>query len=205
MEVIKKLIDNQIDESIHGMFVRFSKGVFEDRFSLNIKKSKDKLDIRGSYDTWLELFNIIIKESNEVNVVGRLFKNRKKEDYEGSLNSDDVKKIVGENDFALLDITAGDYLLKCKKALPKPGKKLNIKFCSAKLPLSALDTLAFDFKDKKFKQAEIRHTVVVNEIILPEGEEDPVLLRLNSKRKGKIIRKINLDGNETITEFEFIA
>ena len=78
MEVIKKLIDNQVDDGIHKMFVRFSKGVFEDRFLLNIKKSKDKLDIRSSYDVWLELFNIIIKESNEVNVVGRLFKNRKK-------------------------------------------------------------------------------------------------------------------------------
>ena len=199
-------MENKVDESIHRMFVRFSKGVFEDRFMLNIKKSKDKLDIKGSYDTWQELFNLIIKESNEVKVIGRLFKNRKKEDYEGDVNCDEIKRIVNENDFSLLDVTAGDYLLKCKKkALPKPGKSLNVKFCSAKLPLSALDVLAFDFKDKTFKQAEVKHTVFIDDIILPEGEEDPVLLRIKSKRKGKIIRKITLDGNETVKEFEFIA
>ena len=198
-------MENKVDESLHKMFVRFSNGVFEDRFLLKIKKSKDRLDVKGSYDVWQELFNIIVKESNEVNVVGRLFKSRKKEDYEGNVNCDEIKRIVSENDFALLDITAGDYLLKCKKALPKPGKSLNVKFCSAKLPLSALDVLAFDFKDKTFKQAEIKHTVIVEDIILPEEEEDPVLLRVKSKRKGKIIRKIILDGNETVKEFEFIA
>src|SRR3989344_2141011 len=184
MELIKQLMENKVDESLHKMFVRFSNGVFEDRFLLKIKKSKDRLDVKGSYDVWQELFNIIVKESNEVNVVGRLFKSRKKEDYEGNVNCDEIKRIVSENDFALLDITAGDYLLKCKKALPKPGKSLNVKFCSAKLPLKALDILAFDF-DKNFKKADVSHTFIITEIILPEGEEGPAVLRTNSKRKGK--------------------
>jgi len=204
MEFIKKIIENKVDEEVHRMFIRFSKGTFENRALLSIKKGKDKINVRGSYDIWPELFSILLKEVTEVEVNGRLFKSRKKEDYSEKISSNDLMAKIKDYDFALLDVNAGGYLLKCKKALPKPGKSLDVKFCSAILPLKALDILAFDF-DKNFKKADVSHTFIITEIILPEGEEDPAVLRTNSKRKGKIIRKINLDGVESVKEIEFIA
>ncbi|MBI4154690.1 hypothetical protein HY498_01225 [Candidatus Woesearchaeota archaeon] len=204
MEFIKKIIENKIDEEVHRMFIRFSKGTFENRALLSIKMGKDKINVRSSYDIWPELFSILLKEVNEVEVTGRLFKSRKKEDYSEKISSNDLMTKIKYYDFALLDVNAGGYVLKCKKALPKPGKSLDVKFCAAILPLKALDILAFDF-DKNFKKAEVSHTFIITEIILPEGEEDSAILRIKSKRKGKIIRKINLDGVESVKEIEFIA
>ncbi len=204
MEFIRKIAENKADEETHRMFTRFSKGIFEDRALLKIKKRGNKIDVKSSYDVYEELFNLVLNEAEEVEVVGILFKNRKKEDYTGKVLSKDLREKVKDYDFALLDVNAGDYQLKCKKKLPKPGKELNPKFCSATLSLKALEILAFDF-DKNFKTVEIKHTFLINEIILPEGEEDPVVLRVKSKRKGKIIRKINLDGVETSKEIEFIT
>ncbi len=40
---------------------------------------------------------------------------------------------------------------------------------------------------------------------MPEGEKDPLKLRLKTRRRGKIIRKLNIDGKEIIKEKELLA
>ena len=64
---------------------------------------------------------------------------------------------------------------------------------------------SFVFEKPDFKEAEINHTFLINELILPEGEKDFAEMRKMAKRKGKIIREAVIDGKEVNSEKEFVA
>ena len=49
--------------------------------------------------------------------------------------------------YILLSLKGGDFKLKCKAALPKPGGKLKDNFCSASLPLELVKDFDFDLDD----------------------------------------------------------
>ena len=53
------------------------------------------------------------------------------------------------------------------------------------------------------KKCKISHVFEINEIIMPEGEKDFAKVREVAKRKGKIIRRIEVDGRECAEEKEF--
>lgn len=55
------------------------------------------------------------------------------------------------------------------------------------------------------KKVQINNIFVVNDIILPPGEKDPAKMRELAKRKGKILRTLNIDGNIIKKESEFLA
>ena len=61
------------------------------------------------------------------------------------------------------------------------------------------------FDIPSFKSAEITHTFLIKEIIIPKGEPDPAKMREMAKKKGIIIRKIIVDEKEEIKEKEFTA
>jgi len=70
------------------------------------------------------------------------------------------------------------------------------------LPSENAKDFAFDFELKK--KAEIIHDIVVEDIIIPEEYAgDFEKARLFSKRKGKIIRRITIDGEESQSETNF--
>ena len=209
MTFIKKIfennVDNNVDDKVHRQFTRFSKGVFENRALTKIKKSKDKFTIYASFDLANDLVLIFSGFIRETNISGRLLKKGKKQDIEEKVNSERLKNLISENDYCLIDINENSFFLKCKKAIPKPGKNLDPKFCSAALPLEALDELTFDIKEN-FKRAEISHTYIINEIVIPkEYENDPEKARIFAKRKGKIIRLIKIDGKEIKSEKEVLV
>jgi hypothetical protein len=100
--------------------------------------------------------------------------------------------------------------LKIKPKAPKSPKSKNKEespkadFCRLKTNSSELiNNYLFDIEN--FKKVRISHDFIIEEIILPEGEENPLKMRELAKRKGKIIRKINLDDSEKIKEVNFIA
>ena len=68
-----------------------------------------------------------------------------------------------------------------------------------------VNSLIFDSEAQDFKKIEIKHDIVIEKIILPEGEKDFAKIREMSKRKGKIVRKIDVDGKEAVKEAEFEA
>ncbi len=204
MTFIKKIFEDNVDEQVHRQFTRFSKGTFENKALMKIKKSKDKFTIYTSFDLSSDLVRIFSDLIKETNISGRLIKKGKKQDIEENVNSEQLKKLLEENDYCLLDIETDDYSLKCKKNLSKPGKKLDPKFCSAVLPLEELDEFAFDIKEN-FKQAEISHIYIITDIIaLKEYENDPEKARIFAKRKGKIIRLIKTNGKEIKSEKELL-
>ncbi|MAG47786.1 hypothetical protein CL617_04225 [archaeon] len=202
MNFIEKIFKNQVDEDIHKQFTRFSKGTFEDRALTRIKKTKNKITVKVSYDLskfLVEVFSDLITESE---ISGKLVKKGKKSEINEKVNSEQLKTLLEENDYCLIDTSTEKYKLKCKKAVPKPGKALDTKFCSATLPMDKSKEFLFD-TDEDFKDAEITHTFIIEEIVVPkEYENNPEEARLNAKRKGKLIRKIILDDKETVKEKE---
>ncbi len=106
--------------------------------------------------------------------------------------------------FVFIDARSSEGQLKTKKKFPQPTlEKTTIDFCKVRVPLSnkLLDTLAKelipDFEVKfPFKKLLLKNTFKIEEIVLPENKEGltPRQLRLLSKRKGVLIREVEVDG-----------
>jgi len=63
----------------------------------------------------------------------------------------------------------------------------------------------FLFDATEGKKFEISHDYLITEIIPPKDEKDFEKIRILAKRKGKIIRKMNVDGKEIKSEKEFMV
>ncbi|MCF7910588.1 hypothetical protein K9L16_02870 [Candidatus Pacearchaeota archaeon] len=107
--------------------------------------------------------------------------------------------------------------LKIKPKAPKSAKAKN-KDESPKADFSTLKTsdseiaksFIFEMKDnlENFKQAEINHTYIIDNIKIPDelkDSKDFAKIREESLRCGKIIRKTIIDDKEKISEKEFCA
>ena len=87
-----------------------------------------------------------------------------------------------------------------------PDKKAKIDFCKLKTnDKDLVNTLIFDDEAQDFKKIEIKHDIIVEDIIFPQDEEDFAKIREIAKRKGKIIRKLDINGVEKVKEVEFEA
>ncbi len=226
MNFIKKIFMNKVDEIVHRQFTKFSIGEFERAF-INIKKSKNEIKVRTSYEFSNELFGLIsenINENAEVNgsiMANRDFKNEL--DFEVSnykkkmgqyvteinttLNKEQLKNIYEKfkSNYILLNVKSNNFKLSVGKTLPKPGKELKDNFCNCTLPVRLLDEFAFDVKEE-FKDLKIKHIYKIRELIIPEEyKNDFAKIRLEAKRKGSIIRLLNIDGKEVRKEIEFIV
>ena len=219
MNFIKKIFSNEADEYIKRQFRRFGKGSYERAF-LSITNGKN-LAVKSSYEFSNDLFHMIIQNLNEpVDVTGLIISNEKIEDfgnvkkkqklYEAEINEnlhpERLREIYEKykNQNILLSLSYGSYKLKTGTKLPKPGKKLKNNFCSAVLPKEFLHEFMFDYKED-FKKAVIKHIYNINEIIIPEEFRHNIeLARLNAKRKGIILRILEIDGKTTENRKEFI-
>ena len=122
------------------------------------------------------------------------------------------------NAFIGLSFSVNGSVLKIKTKAPKSakpsssgGKAPNDDFC--KLITSdkqLINSLIFDneIDDLSFKKIEIKNEFVIEEIIISDemkkiAGNDYNKLRELAKRKGKIIRKINIDGKEFVKEKGF--
>jgi len=123
-----------------------------------------------------------------------------------------------EKAFFALSFSTSDTDLIIKPKSPKsakgssssknPDKKAKIDFIKIKTTDKELiSTLLLDNEiNSNFKKIEIKHDIQITDIIIPDGEiEDFAKIRELAKRKGKIIRKIDIDGNEEVKETDFEA
>ena len=115
--------------------------------------------------------------------------------------------------FFALSFSAGDAQLKIKPKAPKSGKpgKGNeapkSDFCKLITTDSNLGK-GFVFEKDNFSKAFIVHDFLIEEIVVPselKNEKDFAKVREMSRRKGKIIREISLDGNISKKESAFQA
>ncbi|MBT4334221.1 hypothetical protein HOD61_00165 [archaeon] len=204
MIFVQRLIENKPTADDHKQLIRFSKGIFKTRSASKINIVKGLLKVSASYDLAKDIARMIANTSNKISIKGKVIKSKKKEEFDEVVTKERLLALIEENDFFLLHLTAGDYSLKVGKSIPKPGKELKVNWCKAVLPVENAKDFAFDFELKK--KAEISHDFVIEDIIVPkEYVDDFQKARMFSKRKGKIIRRIIIDGEETETETEFKA
>ncbi len=233
MNFIKKIFDNQIDNSIHLQFQKFSKGEFRDRALIEAKKQADGYKIKTSPEFANELVKIIAKKlgDKKTQVSGSLFTTlnieigckEKKKSPQGIINYVIEKEMSGKEILDLLEkfpkcffalsFSVEENILKIKTKAPKSGKPKNKEeepkadFCSLKTSDSEIGK-NFVFEKPDFHHAIIKHTFLIEKIEIPnelKNSKDFAKIREESKRVGKIIRIANIDGKEMRSEKEFGA
>ena len=216
MESFMKKIWQGNGEEAHYQFVRFSKGRFEGRAVLNLHKTS-KIKLKGSFE-WSNDFVTLANELENMKFSGIILsreelglENEKKKksifQYEVlDIESEKINEIKNKAYALLLNGESEGIILKIKKKLPKPGKsekKIDDKFCQLELDLKYWDKVREAFMFPEGKKFRVSHIFEINEIIFPEGEKDFEKIRLFAKRKGKIIRKLEIDKKESEEEREF--
>jgi len=230
---IKKIWQGKGEET-HGQFVRFGKGRFETRALLTLQKTS-KVKVKGSFEYVNDFVLLVSELIKEIEIEGIILSkedisknlssnniNGVSETKKGGLffkNNIDKQKIASEIliemfpkiYFALLDISGEGINLKIKKVLPKPGKsgegKVNDKFCQLEADLKYYGKIkeAFFWDIPDCNKTKASHIYEITDLIYPKDEKDPAIIRLKTKRKGKIIRKLEIDKQEQIKETNFEA
>jgi len=232
MNSIKKIVNRKVDEEVHKQFIRFGKGEYKGRFLLSLRKAK-KIKVKTSFEFVNDLIvlcsefgdckisGVVLSKKNILDIISQNKIKGNSETKKGGLyyqNKIDIQEVKKEqlielekaSYFALLDIEGEGFKLKIKNKLPKPGKsegKIDDKFCQLEAEEKYYPQIKEDFfwDLPEAKKVSISHTIIVNNIIMPEGEKDYSKLREMAKRKGKIIRKSKVDDQETSKEIDFEA
>jgi hypothetical protein len=111
--------------------------------------------------------------------------------------------------FFALSFSTGKSELKIKAKAPKSAKpsaggekEPKAEFCSLKTSnRQIVDDLFFDNPD--FNRISIKHTIKINEILIPKGISSPVEMREKAVRKGVIVREVEADGRKSSREAKF--
>ncbi|MFH1365304.1 MAG: hypothetical protein ABIH28_01850 [archaeon] len=236
MNFIKKVSEKKFDESVHLQFQKFSKGEFKNKAVIHAKISGGKYTINTSSEFANEFVKDIAEKigSTKVKITGAIvstqdlkkdiefkeikqFQGVKKYLMEEEMSGSEILNLIKKfpkNFFALSFSTSDGTILKIKAKAPKSGKPGSKEgeipkpdFCKLITNDSSL-AKSFVFEKPDFKQAEIVHTFLIKEIIIPnelKGEKDFAKVREGALRKGVIVRQAKVDGNDIKTELEFEA
>jgi len=228
---IKKIFSGKADRQVHDEFVKFSRGIFADKYLVESKKQKDKWSIKTSNE-FANFFvkSLLEKASGEIDIKGVIvatFDVSKETDF----SIENIKQFMGIKQavvntkispgkiielmdkfpkaFFALSFSVDGSELKIKPKAPKSAKPASggekepkAEFCSLKTTdKSIAEDLLFDCLDAE--EVAIKHELHIDDIILPKGEKDPVKIRENAIRKGKMVRIITIDGKQTRKESNF--
>jgi hypothetical protein len=233
--IIKKIFDKIFDEEVHANFLKFGRGEYKDKYLIECKKQAKNWSLKTgpefvnylvkksleNLNEATEIKGIIVSTMDLSGEVG--FEIVKKGNFQGirklTINTTiEPSKILELMEkypkvFFALSFKGEDFVLKVKSKAPKsgkPGKESEdgpkVDFCSLKTNNENLIKEIF-FGVGDFKEAKISHKINIEEIIYPENMDNlkPAEIRAQSKKKGKLIRRVVADGKETITEAEFTA
>jgi hypothetical protein len=97
-----------------------------------------------------------------------------------------------------VNVNDSEIVLKIKKALPKPGKeesKVDDKFCALDLDEKYWERVkeVFFWDVPEGKKCKIKHDVIIEDVEIPSDVSAEKVREL-AVRKGKIVRKIEIDG-----------
>ncbi|MBU3940527.1 MAG: hypothetical protein KKH88_01215 [Nanoarchaeota archaeon] len=232
MNFITKIFENKIDQDVHNQFTRFSIGTFENRALCQLTKTAKNLKIKTSFEYANEFVAYLANTiEDKTRIVGMILctsdispelpfeverKNAmglKKYLFDHDLTKEQILNLYEKFPDALIlfnfSTTAGT--LKIKQKAPKAGKagkgeeEPKADYCI--LTTTNFDlTKEFAFDASNFKKFFAKHTFVIESVNVPkEYETDFNLARKMAKRKGKIIREINIDGKGQKSEINFEA
>ncbi|MEK6844030.1 MAG: hypothetical protein AABX83_01240 [Nanoarchaeota archaeon] len=229
---LKKIFSRHFDNTVHEELIKFGRGMFQNKYLVEAKKQKSLWGIKTGAEFANFLVKKCLEEvKGEIDVTGAIICTTDlRKDLK--FNIERIKQFAGVKQhiintkvsvsnlletmakypraFYALSFSTPDNTLKIKAKAPKsgkPGKKggqeePKADFCSLKTSKKELvDELIFDFHD--FKEIRIKHTLIIDSVILPQGVNDPVKIRELAKKKGKIIRYIKVDGRDETKEAEF--
>jgi len=227
---IKKVFDKNIDEGVRLQFMKFSRGEFKDRALVSVTKTAKGFSINTGPEYANALVRVIAEKitgEEKIKVTGAIVSTR---DLTGEVEFKDKKQFQGvkrylidtemsreeilnlcdnfPKSFLALSFSAGNAQLKIKPKAPKNAKAKNkeeapkVNFCRLKTPDAEIAN-GFTFGLGNFKKVNIRYDFIITEIDIPKDIKDQEEMREKSVRRGKIIRKIDIDGNESVKEVDF--
>jgi hypothetical protein len=228
MDFIHDIYEKNIQDHIHRKFVKYGLGEFE-REVLYLKTGNN-VHIQAGIDYLDILFFLLGRYAEEdVSITGDLVTNEDIKDNLSSFGitpvSSKAKKYTLRETFTpsrfrdFLKQFSCYYMLfyakseknsiTVKKSLPQKGSLIE-KFVSAKFDKKFLKDIKDDFLfdwQRDFKQAELHHMYVIKELIVdPELlKRDAAQARLEAQRKGKILRRKIIDGQESVTHIEMLV
>lgn len=237
MNFIKDLFEGKKSEEAHRQFKRFSKGTFENKAVVEIKKIKNKWKIKTSFEFTNGLVLSLAKTiKNKAKVSGAILSTKNLEDiipikidskkqFMGvktfNINTDLSSKEIEEinkkipNALLLFSFSTDEGNLKVKvkspksaKSSAKKGKKPKADFCTLETTNREIAKEFFFDINKDFKKLAIKHSFLIEKIIIPEElkkEKDFSTIRERAIKIGTIKREIDLDGEKIKKEKEFEA
>ncbi len=234
---IKKIFEGEKDDLVHLQFQKFSKGEFKNRAMVEVKNSGGRFSIKTTPEYGNEFVRFLGEklgsDSSEIKgvIVSTL-------DLTGEIDFEDKKQFMGvkqyiiskemsgeeildiadkfKSSFLGLSFSVGNSDLKIKPKAPKSGKpstkgedKPKVDFCRLKTKdLDIVKEIIFDSEINDFKNIEISHDFIIEDIVIPDelkDEKDFSVIREKSLRKGRIVRRIEIDGKEIVKEKEFLV
>jgi len=222
MNFIKKIFIREYNKDVHNQLIRYGRGEYKKRALIGLWKTKN-VKIKSSFE-FANDFVLFVSELDDVKFYGNILsKNEISSLSKGikkqgkwvysvkDISSEEVKKISNEVYYYLLNVNNPGIKLKIKSRLPKPGKgedKVDDKFCELEVDEKYFNRIKNDFfwDLPECKKAQISHTFVINELIIPnelKKSNDFAKIREEAKRKGKVIREIDCDGQKLKFEKDF--
>ncbi len=238
MNFIEKISRGARDDLVHLQFQKFSRGEFRERAGIRAKFSGGKYTIFTSPEFGNELVREVAVKlgDSKTNVTGAIvstadltgkinFKEKKQFQgvkrylLDGEMSGKEILNLLNEFPKAFFGLSFsaenGETTLKIKPKAPKSGKPSpkgseegpKIDFCKL-ITKDATLARGFVYEKPDFKEAEIRHTFVIEDMVIPEAlkkEKDFAKVREGALRKGKIIRESTIDGVKVRKELGFEA
>ena len=234
MNFIKKIFENQVDEKVHAQFTRYGKGTFEDKALLDIHVQTKKVKIKTSPEFTNELVEFLANTIEEKTQVKGIIFSTKNLTEESNIEFQEIKNAMGVKKHMINQELTKEQILEAVEKFPHASINLSFKTNKGELKVkekapksgksgkgdktpkadycvfttedrSILEDYAFDIKES-FKKAFINHTFIIEDIEIPEEfVNDFSQARLKGIRKGKIIRKLNIDEKEIEKETNFEA
>ena len=230
--VVWKLFNGSVDSEVHSDFVKFSRGIFDNRYLVEGKKQTGKWAIKTSAEFANYFVAKCLPVSGRVVVSGAIIstgnlKNDCPFEIEKVKQFQGVKQVVINTEvdvsairdlmskypraFFALSFKTADNELKIKAKAPKSGKPSSkgeggprADFCSLKTTdKSIIEDLFFDLKE--FKEVVVRHTIEISNIEIDTSIKNPAEMRERAVRLGVITRKVVVDGREDVKKKEFGA
>jgi len=231
--IIKKIFSGEMDDEVHSGFLKFGRGEFKDRYIINVKKQASGWSIKTSAE-YANFFVRKCLPSGQVHVKGVIistfdlsdeadFEIKKISNFQGIRKTEIDSEIEGQKILNLMKKYPGAFFalsfktpeceLKIKAKAPKSSKsgkndeETKVDFCSLKTKNPEIvNELLFDVK-QGFKEVRVSHIIKIENIIYPADFEKmkPEEVREKSKRKGKVLRKLKVDGVEKMEEAGFEA
>jgi len=231
---IKKIFEGKSDELVHLQFQKFSRGEFKNRAMIKAGNSKGKYSIATTYEYASDFVRSMAEKLGDsktkvtggvittADLTGKLefvdkkqFMGVKQYVMDKEMNGEEIIKLCDDfkTAFIALSFVVGDSELKIKAKAPKNAKPSTKGDAAPKPDFCKLITtdkdliksVLFDINLEGFKKVNIGHNFQVLDIIVPKDEKDFAKMRELAKRKGKIIRTLDVDDMKSQKEVEFLA